>query len=638
MRRTILIVIGIAGSVVALLLIAVAIVIWGIDPKTLVAPVQARIKEATGREVTIRGDVGLTLSLTPKLVIHDLALANAPGARTPQMVVAKELDVEFALLPLLHRRFEANRIDLIEPVIALETDAQGHVNWDFAGTPGRPAPPAGAAETPAVFGVGNVAITNGSLTYSDGKTGAVTKVAIDSLALSSPDAQSPVNAEFRGTIDDAAVKLTGTLGPMASLLQRRWPYPVSIAGEIDGEKAGASAKLRVDGDTVNLDEFEIAFGSNVVKGTVAVTRDGARPRYVLALTSPVITLAHLPTNSDAHAKVAGGKGAAPPSRFLFSERPLPLAVLRTVDASGEMKIGRLVVPPTREFTALDIRFTLQDGHLAVPTLKAATFGGSIDAKVTLAVPVNGSPTLALVLDSRNLNLGAELAALDVRRDVKGGKTAVKADLRAHGSSLHEWAASLSGNFTATAGPATIANAQLDLGSSFDLVAKAVNPFREKDPNTELKCAVIRLPFVDGVAHADRSVAVETQKLGVSVSGSLDLRQEFVDFSFRPKLREGIPIDIPQIAELVRLRGPMRHPQVTIDAMGSVTTAARIGAAISTGGISELGVALFGAAERGGPGPCAVALGASSGKAENKAAETKQGTDPVNKALGKLFGR
>jgi hypothetical protein len=162
-----------------------------------------------------------------------------------------------------------------------------------------------------------------------------------------------------------------------------------------------------------------------------------------------------------------------------------------------------------------------------------------------------------------------------------------------------------------------------------------NPFHDKDLTTELKCAVVRLPLADGIARIDRSVAAETQKLGLSVSGTLDLRNESVDLTFRPRLREGIPIDIPQIAELVRLRGPIRHPQVTVDATASVATVARIGAGFSTGGLSEIGMAVFGAATRGGPGPCAVALGAKSSDAS--APTAKSGTDPV-KALGKLFGR
>ena len=73
-----------------------------------------------------------------------------------------------------------------------------------------------------------------------------------------------------------------------------------------------------------------------------------------------------------------------------------------------------------------------------------------------------------------------------------------------------------------------------------------------------------------------------------MSGTLDFRNETLDLSIRPRVRQGIPIEIPQIAELVRFRGPFAAPTVSVDAMASATAIARIGAAIGTGGLSVLG--------------------------------------------------
>jgi AsmA family protein len=643
-RRTLLIILAAAGGLVTVLLVVIAIVAWRVDPNDYVAPIQARIKQATGREATIRGGIELKLSLTPRLVVHDLALANAPWGRSPTMVTAKQLDIEVALLPLVQSRLEVIRVGLVEPTIALETDGQGHVNWDFSASATGTTPASGTSTPATAIGVGAIAISNGTLTYRDGKAGALTTVTIEAIELSARDAQAKVNAKLKVTIDDVALDLSGQLDSPTALVQKRWPYAIALAGEVDGQKARFGTKVRVDGDTVHLEDLDIAAGDNVVSGTVSIATGGPRWRYTVDLTAPVWSLGAL---AGAHARAAGAPAARatpaarPPPAYLFPDTPLPLAILRVADAAGQAKVGRLVVSPKREFTAVEIHFTLHEGHLDVPLLKGATFGGTVDAHGTLDLPSNGSPTIALAVDAHNLDLGAELAALDVRREVKGGKTSVKADLHARGATLHEWAASASGNVTAIAGPATIVNAKLDPDNAFDRVAKAANPFRDKDPTTELKCAVVRLPLADGVAHIDRSVAVETQKLGVSVSGTLDLRNESIDLTFKPQLREGIPIDIPQVAELVRLRGPLRSPNVTIDAVASVATAARIGAAVGTGGLSEVANALFGAVTRGGAGPCAVALGTSATSAPSKntrASAAAPGADSINKALGRLLGR
>ena len=70
------------------------------------------------------------------------------------------------------------------------------------------------------------------------------------------------------------------------------------------------------------------------------------------------------------------------------------------------------------------------------------------------------------------------------------------------------------------------------------------------------CAVIRLPFDNGIARVDKSIAMETKQFGVSASGTLDLRNETLDFNFAPRVHKGIPIQIPNLAQLVRFAGPI----------------------------------------------------------------------------------
>ena len=170
MRRTILIVLAASGGLVFLLLVGIAIALWRIDPNDFVGPIQARITQVTGRAVTINGGIDLHVSLTPRLVVHDLAFANAAWGRAPLMVAVKQLDFEVALLPLLHQRLEVIRVGLTDPSIALETDGQGHANWDFGRTAAGATPAASAAGLFEEFGIENITVTNGTLSYHDGKS------------------------------------------------------------------------------------------------------------------------------------------------------------------------------------------------------------------------------------------------------------------------------------------------------------------------------------------------------------------------------------------------------------------------------------------------------------------------------------
>ena len=291
---------------------------------------------------------------------------------------------------------------------------------------------------------------------------------------------------------------------------------------------------------------------------------------------------------------------------MFPDTPLPLESLRKDNASGDIAIGRLLLEDGRPLDNVRVRFALRDGKLDVPMLQAAAFGGTFAGKLAIdTTRAQGGPAVTLVLDGHQLDLAALLAAGGVKRDVRGGKTDIAIDVAMRGDSAHKWVSSANGRARAVVGPATLVNTKLDPGLSFDQIVQVVNPFRNASPSTELQCAVVRLPLSGGVARIDRSIAVETKELDVSVSGTLDFRNETLDLSIRPKVRQGIPINIPQIAELVRFHGPFASPTVGVDAMASATTIARIGAAVGTGGLSVIGETLLGgaaaAAEGGGGG-------------------------------------
>ena len=75
--RTSLTILGIAGGVVLLVLLGVAIAVWTVDPNQFIGPIQARINASTGRDIAIKGGIDLKLGLEPKLVVNDVRAARA---------------------------------------------------------------------------------------------------------------------------------------------------------------------------------------------------------------------------------------------------------------------------------------------------------------------------------------------------------------------------------------------------------------------------------------------------------------------------------------------------------------------------------------------------------------------------------
>jgi len=180
--------------------------------------------------------------------------------------------------------------------------------------------------------------------------------------------------------------------------------------------------------------------------------------------------------------------------------------------------------------------------------------------------------------------------------------------------------------------------------AMERLADAVNPFRGVDASTELQCAVVRLPLHNGIASVDRSIAIETNKLAASASGTLDFRTETLDLSIKPQVRQGVSINLNEVAQLVRFHGPFSSPTVGVDAAATAATVAKIGAAMSTGGagLAVLGGSLIAAPSGDAGAPCQVALGhATTGTTTASATAAKQQAAPaddIGKAIGKLLGR
>lgn len=631
---------AVLGGLVLLLLIAVAIAVRTVDVREFVAPLQQRVKDATGRDLEVHGGIALKLGLEPKLVLDDVTFSNASWGKQPQMLAAKQVEAQIALLPLLRKRFEVVRFKLVEPTIALETDASGKANWEF------PALPAAAqGSTPAPSGgtlggllVDDIAISGGTATYRDGKTGEITTIQIEDFSVHARDAQSPISGSFRGKVNDTAVALEGDFGPLEQIVRQRWPYPVTVQGEIAGKKASVGTQVSVRGNTVGFDPLKIGSGSSTLSGSMAVVTGGPRKKVTFSFNAATFSLADFALPAKAAAAQAGAR-----SRYIFGEQAIDIAALKDVDSEGEVTIGTLALADGRSLEQVHVQLTLVNGRLDVPVLRANALGGAVTGRVQIDAAHAPDALLTLHAEAKNLDLGALMAVVGVKRELRGGKAEINADLTARGASPRQWAASASGNVLAVVGPANIVNPKRGTDVPLDRLLEAVNPFRSVDATTQLHCVVIRLPLRDGIATIDRSIAGETDKLGATASGTVDFRSETLDLSFKPQVRQGIPIAVPQVAELVRLRGPFTSPTVAVDATAAAESAVRLGAAVYTGGLSIVGESLFRKAE-GDPGaPCQIALGrgaatTSATKATPSSNPAAAATEGLGKALGNLFHR
>ncbi|MBF0623350.1 MAG: AsmA family protein [Magnetococcales bacterium] len=205
---------------------AVVIVPLVVDPNDYKPALIQAVKDRTGRDLTIGGEVGLSLFPWVGVKLERVTLSNAPLFSDRPMAQVKRLDIRVKLLPLLDRRVEVNRVVVEGLQLDLERDRAGRGNWvgltgaaapaPAAATPPATAPEPGSGEEGAGLAlaavtVGGVEITDGAVRFADQATGDQVAVERFNLATGPVAHGQPVAIDSSLEWRNAQPKTTGTL-------------------------------------------------------------------------------------------------------------------------------------------------------------------------------------------------------------------------------------------------------------------------------------------------------------------------------------------------------------------------------------------------------------------------------------------
>ena len=346
-----------------------------------------------------------------------------------------------------------------------------------------------------------------------------------------------------------------------------------------------------------VEGLDLKVGGSDLAGRLAVILEAERPRIDAALTANLIDL-------DAQLPPGEKKPAPTDVKRLFPDDPLPLAALDTAEAKVTVRVKRMVGGGAPiEDLAVDL--SLRKGRLEVTRLNAGLAGGAIDASLGL----DGALGLNARLNVKGVDTGALLKTMKLTELLQGGLLDGKIELKGRGASVRGLMGSLTGEVVVTLGKGRVHNSAIDLAGA-DLASKAfasLNPLAEKEEYTELSCGALRFILKDGMATAEKGIAVQTPKMNVVGSGTINLKTEEIDFAVKPEARQGLGINLASVAGMVRATGTLAEPTVGLDKLGAATGALSVGAAIATGGLSLLAEGLVGRATAD-ENACQTALG------------------------------
>lgn len=656
--------------------------------------IAAEVEKAIGRKLTIAGDLELGISFKPSLVVEGVSLANAPWGSRPQMVTARRLAAEVELWPLLSGDVRLTSLELDGVDVLLEVDGQGRANWRFEKAASAQEPAAEGGKPAGVPLVKEVVLRDSKLTYRDA-TGAAVEAMVEDLRLATDSLHDPILINGRGRVGGAPMALEGKVGSLDRLLTGNGAYPLAIkatafGGEVSADGAmtlanagldvAVAARIKDLGATLHdaaaslpalagvqapaapfaltarllpsgrgqaLEAIQATLGGSDLAGRVAFeTAADGRPQVTAELSSRKIDVAGLkstmPASPAPPAASPGASGGAESGR-IFPAAPLPLDGLKAIDVKASLKADEIVLPGGAELTRTAFDLKLEKGRLRVEPLQATVSGGSLKGAVSLDAS-GKMPALSLTLAGQGVQTAALLEKLGVSGFLQGGATDLDVRLNGDGASVRDLMAGLDGEVTVRMGDGRVRRQALELAGA-DVAMQlldALNPLAARSEYTPMSCAVAHFQVKDGIAGAQNGIAIETDSVNIVGSGAVDLKTERLDFTVKPEAREGLGINVgSSLASLVRIHGPLAKPTVGIDSEGAARTAASVGAALATGGLSVLGQALLDRRTRD-PHPCQTAMGKGlpaevPGKSGGDASKPAGPLEGIGSAIENLFG-
>ncbi len=514
------------------------------------AEIEAAVSDALGHELSIEGEVDIEFGGQLRMTALDVSLANPEWSNEPVYVHAEKIQIALDTWTLLSGPIEIDAVVLSGVTISLQESADGTANWH------RPDDP----------------IQADSLDDSDAPI--LHSLVIDNLLFSLESAGAAAQKIDIGTLtldrnDDGvlSVRLSGSHEVESSSI----PYSLSTG-------------LLVGTEMIELSDLQATFGEGEFSGFLSVRIDQEKPFVTASINSPRLDLRF--AQSEALSEGVADNEVVE-SVLVFSDTPLNRSWLNTIDLSARAVIDEIILGDDR-LHDVNISIALADGALTVQPFEFTLGGGGFSGNLTLR-PDQDTHVLDLSAELKDFRIGS-LAAEDQKFETLPPLD-LRIELNGRGESLHDIMSASSGRVSGTQNTGQI-NLQAAGFLFSDLVTsilRTLNPLADAETLTMLECGIYELNIDKGVATIE-TLAIQTEKMNIVSSGTVDLSTETLDLNLRVKTREGLGLSLGGVVNsFLKIGGTLKSPAVGIDAAGSVTTA---GAAVVTGGLSVLAKGLW----------------------------------------------
>jgi uncharacterized protein involved in outer membrane biogenesis len=441
-----------------------------------------KASEALGRTVVVEGALDVDWTWPPLIRAEQVRVANAAGSKEPFMLEIRSLACRLDLQALLQGRFVLPMIELVEPVVRLETSEQGEANWQFQPTQAV----ADKAEPGALPVIERLSLRDGRLTYTDYASNTSLTVTLAEVQAATTGPEQRLDVEGAGQVADLPFRLTGHGGALPDLMGNK-PYLLQVQlvvdqwqGDLNGtvaqplqlqgvaaevslarvvpdqpsgnQEQGAQAApgqapyrlaghLTREGDIWAIRELTGTLGNSDVAGGVSLNIQGKHPLLEAQLFSRTLDVRDLAIPTSASGQPTAPGAAATQGEDIPPDAVLDLELPRAVNAKLHFQ-GTTVVIADQTVHNVSADLALQDGHLSLrPVFDLA--GGTLRAQIEVDDRGEAPLHSAIQADIARVNVQQVLAVFGMEHQATG-RVDGHVDLATSGRSLPQLLASLAG--------------------------------------------------------------------------------------------------------------------------------------------------------------------------------------------------
>jgi len=604
-------------GIVAVAVIAAVSFVLLFDPNNFREEIAAKVKQTTGRDLVIEGDIELTLFPWVAINVGKTTLGNAAGFGDEPFASFDEARLSVSVIPmLLDRKVVVGTAVLDSFQLNLQIASNGRSNWqDFldASEEREEIVESGDADDTSTIDIASIEITNASVSYSDAQLGESYRLTDFNLRSGTVEQGAPIalSGDFNFELQpadlagDFAIETVMTLDSDAGTVAFSDAEISTLGVDIDANvEAFSYADDAVPVATLQVDAFSLkslmqaldieapltadpdALGKVIVDATASMRPEAIVLSNLVLVVDDTTFQGGLSLASDTAGTISfdlagdsmnldrymapAEEGADAGDEAVPIE--IPADLIRSLNLRGSLTLEEATLSGM-EFTAVELGLNASDGNLRMHPISADFFGGKYQGDVRINAS-SGSPVLSVNENISNVDLGSLAVAMFDQENITGSING-SFQLSGKGDDLAAIQRSLNGNMSMelTDGTWEGTDVWYELRRARALYKQEPAPEPELPARTRFSTVKATGAVTNGVFRNDDLLA-ELPFMRLTGKGDVDFAAAEVDYRLtarileRPEFVEGASEEeLEEFTEAViplRITGPLADPSIKPD--------------------------------------------------------------------------